>query len=140
MTAEWNFDGHDLNVDGIYKTWALSGVDDIPGRRGANVIIPFADGTTYVEKFKNERTVVLATVIFGADYAAIQGNIDTLLSYFEIGIQGLLIHTRLDSVVLQGYAEVKTPINLAWSSSKPGFAKAAVTFTMSDPNWHTPPE
>lgn len=136
MTAEWNFNGHDLNVADTYRTYAVSGVDDLPPKRGGNITIPLQPGTLWAPKYQDERVVSLTTAIIGTDYADTQGNIDDLKGYLFSGTQALLLHTRPDSVVLQAYAEVTQPINLVWNGPK--LALANIDFVLSEPVWRSP--
>jgi phage-related protein len=136
MTAEWVYNGHDLNTSGTYRTYAVSGVDALPPKRGGNVLIPLQPGTLWVPKFHDEHIVTLAHDVQGTSYANTQSNIDTLKGYLFSATNALLVHNRPDAVVLQGYAEITQLTDFIWNGPK--LAIATADYVLNDPYWRSP--
>jgi Phage tail protein len=127
----WEFGGTNLDTAGDWQTTVIEGVGDLPDVRGDNIVIPFANGSTHVRKFFDERIVTIGIAVQGSSLSDTQSNLDTLLAKFANRTRQLLKHTMPDASIRQAYAEVRSRVNTAWKGPK--LALMTVEFTLADP-------
>ena len=82
LNSGWTFDGVALNSAGAYALRLLSPDEEVPARRGDNLLIPQRHGRVYRAKTFEQRTISLAMWVTGSTPAALQTNLATLQELF----------------------------------------------------------
>lgn len=129
MSTTWTYDGTSLSSFG--KVTLIDNYLDRANARGDNVSIPFRDGTTFVEKFYDQRKVVFGIAIVGDTAADLESKIDTLQTLCSANSQKTLAQTRESGAVRAALASVDTELSTERVSQR--IARTVVEFTLTEP-------
>lgn len=88
----WSYRGTTLQST-AYNIRILSPNEQVPGRRGENVMVPGLDGRVYRNKTMEERTIALAMFVKGTSGSALQSTLETLKALFGLPGIGTLSRT-----------------------------------------------
>lgn len=148
---EWKVNGTTLNTF-AFNIETLSGRDNIPPRRGDNIIIPYRPGRLWVEKQPDERPLTLAMWVKDSDAdgvraststarrAKLRDNIETLKNLFGVydTLLSLERKMRLGSGLTTRTAQVECVgmLPFEWEEQHDWFAKFVVELVMPDPFWY----
>lgn len=128
---KWTYNGADLTLIGKWDIEEVLEGIGIPKYRGSDLQVPFQHGNRWIKKRFSRRKVVLSMWIRGTSRADLDANIDAFLK--AIGNPGLhtLRRTMRNGVIREAQAELCSEINFV--RKKPGYAKFALEFELSDP-------
>lgn len=99
LNSNWSFDSVALNSSGAYGIRLLSPSEEVPSRRGDNLLIPGRHGRTWRAKQWEQRTISLAMIVVGANASALQTNIETIMALFGRTGARALSRTMPDATV-----------------------------------------
>lgn len=137
MTEVFRYAGTDLRSEGLYMS-AADGVVSSPPVRGANIVIPYQQGTRWVQKFYGERSIVLTGEIGSlASRAELYTFLDRLKALFPIGAgEQKLEVQRPDGSFRYAMAEVRNTMGLQWLVFPTRSAPYSIELVASDPFWY----
>src|SRR5579859_5377870 len=141
-TEVYSYAGVDLSTLGTYME-VVEGVDSAPPVRAQsgddNLVIPFQHGRRWIQKYYDERPIVLKGNIFSqagsrTDYEA---KVDALKQLFAIGAgEQQLVVTR-DSQIRYIMAEVRNTLGLQRTADWVGLGgQFSIELVASDPLWY----
>lgn len=125
----WKFGGYDLSDYGTLTT--VSSVFKLLEKRGDNILIPFADGRTFVRKFYEQQLITLGLAVDGSGVEDLEFKIDLLKRILGRSAQGLLQQVFDNESIRQAYAEVRG--NLSPARISPTEVRMAIDFLITDP-------
>lgn len=138
--VSWTYRGVNLSQV-AYNVKATGAPEQVPGRRGENVVIPGAPGRTYVSKVFDERRLTLAMFVDAQPAAGgsrsgsqLWTNLSTLKNLFSQDGQGTLVHVNAAGGTLSAVAEVINVVE--FEPEGPYHYNFAVEFVFADPYWY----
>src|SRR6266581_9629922 len=137
ITEVFRYAGVDLRAMGLYMSLA-DGMLSAPPLRGSNVLIPYQPGTRWVQKYYDQRHIVLAGELISVkDRIDFQAKIDSLKALFPIGAgeQKLEIQ-RADGSYRYVMAEVINTMGLQWLIFPTRSSGYSIELVASDPIWY----
>lgn len=132
----WSFDGVSLNT-AAFNIRMLSPSEQVPGRRGDNLVVPNRDGRVYRSKAMDQRVISLAMWLKGETAAAILTSLNTLKALLAKPGERTLSRTVPTATTLTIQAEVVNVIDFTATSHK-SYAMV-VEFLCADPFWQGAP-
>ena len=129
MSGSWSFNNVSLDTYGTVET--ISGFYDYPGKRGDNVLIPYSDGTVFVQKFLDQRVISIGIAIVGP---SMETSLDSLKAAINFTDLYDLSVTMQNGATRTGQAEVKDPILVVRLA--PDSVRVIIKFTMPDPYFY----
>ncbi len=136
-TEVFRYGGVDLRSMGLYMA-LVDGMLSTPPVRGSNVLIPYQPGTRWVQKYYDQRHIVLAGELISVkDRIDFQAKIDSLKALFPIGAgeQKLEIQ-RADGSFRYVMAEVINTMGLQWLIFPTRSSAYSIELVASDPLWY----
>lgn len=89
ISSTWTYRGTALQGTAWdIKMFSLN--EQIPERRGENIVVPSADGRVYRNKTLEQRKISMVLNVKGTSGSALEANIETLKSIFGVPGEGLL--------------------------------------------------
>ena len=89
LSNTWTYRGTALQTaNWEIKMFSLD--EQIPERRGDNIVVPSADGRVYRNKTLEQRTIDMVLNVKGASGSALEANIESLKSVFGVPGEGIL--------------------------------------------------
>lgn len=125
----WSYDGVDLSSFGVITLF--DDYLDLPDKRGNNMMIPFAHGTTFVEKFYDEKVLMMGMTIVAADADALEVVMNSLRALLSSRTQKALSRTLTDESVQTVLASVEKKLQV--NRPAPYVAKLVIEFELSSP-------
>ena len=125
----WTYGGSALTSFG--RVTVLDDYLDIPERRGENQLLPFRHGTRFVEKYYDERHIVIGLAINVASATLLESTLDTLKKLVSLRTQQTLSQTREDASIRTIQATVDSPLQIDRKSAI--MALAVLDFACSVP-------
>lgn len=129
MANVWAFDGVDLETIGVITL--LDDYLDLPDKRGNNQVIPFQDGTEFVEKYYDERVIQMGMTITAEDADALEVLLNTLRALLSSRSQKVLSRTLTDTSVQTVLASVEKKLQV--TRPAPWIAKLVIEFELAQP-------
>jgi len=139
----WEYDGVDLSTY-AYDVRALGAPEQVPARRGDNVVIPGATGRLYVDKRLDQRTLALAMYIDARHptsgsstrtAAQLKANLDALKGLFARDGQHTLRCALPGLETRDATAEVVNVVE--FQPTGPYSYALMVEFVLTDPWWYS---
>jgi len=127
--SAWKFGNYDLNSFG--PVTLIDDYLDLPDRRGKNQVIPFKHGTTFIEKYYDERILTFGMVVSGETADGLESVLETLRGLLAVRTQQTLTQTLLDGTMRTASACVDRPLQV--TRPAPHIAKLTVEFTLASP-------
>lgn len=127
--SRWSFRNTALDDLGIVTMVSDSLM--MPERRVDNILIPFQDGRTHVEKFFEQRSMALGLEIVEESRAALESKMDTVKAIFGKRSLGILSQSLEDLSVRSLMAEYTGDLNLTTVS--PVCVRMVLEFTAPNP-------
>jgi hypothetical protein len=135
----WEYNGVDLRTF-AYDVRALGAPEQVPGRRGENVIVSGRTGRLYVPKMLDQRRLTLGMWVDarppgGGERSAGQlwSNLDNLKKLFATDGQGILKHTAGGTT---RWARVEVANTVEFEPGGPYHYNFLVEFIFADPFWY----
>lgn len=125
----WTFGGTALTSFG--KVTLIDDYLTSPERRGKNVVIPYQDGTVFVQKYFDERKLSFGIAVVGTSASDLETKADTMRALFGKRTQQTLAMTREDTTVRNALASVDGFMQVQRVSDK--IARYVVDFTLTSP-------
>lgn len=145
FTSEfWTVDGTDLHN----YAWGVEqvGMDQLPGRRGGNFVVPYRDGEIWRPKQFGPRTIALAMWVVDQNQAGTIGgvaqtraNVEILKRLFAPTDRQLALTKRINlgsTLTLSGLAEPTGTLDFTPDENFPEWMRFAVELSMADPFWY----
>ena len=129
MTISWSYGGTALSTFGVVTL--MDDYMDIAERRGDNQVIPYRHGTTFVQKFYDERRITIGLAILSTSATAQDTLFDTMRALFALRTEQTLSCTREDSSVRNIQASVEKSLEVERITAD--FARVVVEFNCSSP-------
>ena len=129
MTATFKYGGTSLTSFGVVTL--LDDYLDMPQRRGENQTIPYRHGTSFVQKFFDQRNISIGITVFAASQTALEAAMDTMRGLFAPRTEQTLELTTTAGAVRNISASVDNPIQFARVSDR--IARVVVDFTCCSP-------
>ena len=138
--SSWSYRGVNLS-NYAYAVKATGAPEQVPERRGENLLIPGAPGRTYVSKVFDERRLTLAMFVDAQGTAGgtrsgsqLWTNLTTLKNLFATEGLGTLVHVNAAGGTLTAQAEVANVVE--FEPEGPWHYNVAVEFVFADPYWY----
>lgn len=125
----WSFGGTALTDLG--RVTILNDYLDTAERRGQNVVLPFRHGSTFVQKYYDERVISIGLAINVASATALESRLDTIKRLMSVRTQQTLSMTMEDSTVRTTQATLDSPFQI--ERKKDAFAMAVLDFRLTTP-------
>ncbi len=125
----WTFAGSALTSFG--RVTLMDDYIDTASRRGSNVMIPYQDGATFVQKYYEERKITLGLAINAASAAVLESTLDSLKKLCAVRTQQTLSQTMEDTTIRTTSATVDNPFRI--ERKKDALAIAELEFTLTQP-------
>lgn len=132
-TTAFTYGGTTLTTFG-----SITLIDDYlstPNRRASDPVIPFRDGTVFVQKFYSSRTFVFGITISSASAQALEGSIDTLRALIAPRAEQTLSMTMEDGSTRTISASCNKSLDIRRET--PRVARVVLELTASKPYWRS---
>ena len=104
---------------------------DIAQRRGENITIPLRHGSTFVQKYYDERVISVGIAINTASATALEARLDTIKRLMSVRTQQTLSMTMEDATVRTTLATIDSPFQI--DRKKNSLALAMFDFRLTTP-------
>lgn len=140
LNEDWEYDGVNLTTYAYYIK-ALGAAEQVPARRGENVVIPARTGRHHVSKKLDERRLALGMQVTdrhpttgAASAMQLKSNVDALKKLFAKEGQHTLKHQLPGTETRQAEAEVAGVVE--FQPGGPAHYDLLVEFVLADPLWY----
>jgi len=124
----YTYNGTDLSTLG--NITLIDGYLDIPERRGNNHVIPFRNGTTFVQKYLDERVIVFGIAVLGTSLSSLETKMKAIQTLFSERTQKTLSIAYEDATTKTAQVTVNKTLQVARIQS---LARIVVEFAMCEP-------
>lgn len=127
--TSWSFNGTDLSTFGVITM--LDDYLDLADKRGEDQVIPYKDGSIFVEKYYSGRTISFGMAIKKSSNETLEDAIDDLKKLLSPRSQKDLSNTRADGSVRTILASMESTLQFQRESYN--FARVVISFKCSNP-------
>ena len=120
-----------VNLETLGNITVVDGYLDMPEKRGSNIVIPFQHGTSYANKYYDERTIQFGIAVIETTSAALETQFETIRALFSTMEPKTLEVTMEDASVRTVLASCEKPLQVKRMSNKN--ARIIVELTLHRP-------